>query len=81
MNKMETMSRIAALENLLEQAHQLGTELRNEMRALPANNEDEEVIKTGLAWRVASSCEHITTAQTYAKKFYHYANNQLKGGN
>ena len=79
MAKPEIMQRIAQFEELLEQAHSLGTDLRNEMLELPATSPDEEDKKRGLSWRIAESCGHVITAQTYAKKFRHFANENLKG--
>ena len=78
MAKPEIMDRIAQYEELLEQAHTLGTALRNEMLELPASQPEDENKKRGLSWRIAESCGHVITAQTYARKFRHFANENLK---
>lgn len=71
--KAEIQTKVAEYEQLLEKAHTLGTELREQVRQLPPS--DQQV---GLSWRMAQSVEHVTTAQTYGLKFRHFVNNHLK---
>lgn len=79
MNKQQTQADIARFEALLQEAHNLGTQLRNQFLELDVTRVEDQDKKTGMCWRIASCCEHITTAQTYAQKFGHFVNNHLKG--
>jgi len=73
MNRKETiLAKTHEYEQLLERAHALGTELRKTIQDLPACEQQND-----LFWRISRSQEQLTSAQTYAMKFRHYANNHL----